>query len=84
MVAVERRQVTLHQILVRMVVERAHHLGHADILRELIDGATGQRPGDLNLTQHTPEEWAAHRSAIEDVAHTAFDATQKTQYRDNP
>lgn len=31
----ERRQVTLHQILVHMCVETARHAGHADILREL-------------------------------------------------
>lgn len=67
----ERRQVTLHQILVHMVAERAHHLGHADILRELIDGTAGQRPGDPNLTSRTHEEWAAHRAAIEAAARQA-------------
>ena len=60
----DRRRVTLHQILVHMVAERAHHLGHADILRELIDGTAGQRPGDPNLSPRSPEEWAAHRAAI--------------------
>ena len=67
----ERRHVTLHQILVHMVAERAHHLGHADILRELIDGTAGQRPGDPNLTPRTPEEWAAHRATIEAAARAA-------------
>ncbi|MDE8668659.1 DinB family protein [Pseudarthrobacter sp. H3Y2-7] len=67
----ERRQVTLHQILVHMVAERAHHLGHADILRELIDGSAGQRPGDPNLTPRSPEEWSAHRAAIEAAARQA-------------
>lgn len=38
----ERRHVTLHQILVHMCAETAQHLGHADILRELIDGTTGR------------------------------------------
>ncbi|PTT58614.1 DinB family protein [Arthrobacter sp. HMWF013] len=80
----DRRHVTLHQILVHMVAERAHHLGHADILRELIDGTDGQRPGDPNLTPRGPEEWAAHRSAVEDAARAAFDATPKTQDRHNP
>jgi Protein of unknown function (DUF664) len=65
----EGRQVTLHQILVHMVAERAHHLGHADILRELIDGRAA--PGDPNLTSRTPEEWAAHRAAIEAAARQA-------------
>ncbi|KQQ90185.1 MULTISPECIES: DinB family protein [Micrococcaceae] len=67
----ERRQVTLHQILVHMVAERAHHLGHADILRELIDGTAGQRPGDPNLTSRSPEEWASHRADIESAAQAA-------------
>jgi uncharacterized damage-inducible protein DinB len=67
----ERRQVTLHQVLVHIVAERAHHLGHADILRELIDGTAGQRPGDPNLTPRTPEEWAAHRDTIEAAARAA-------------
>jgi uncharacterized damage-inducible protein DinB len=67
----ERRQVTLHQILVHMCVETAHHLGHADILRELIDGTAGQRPGDPNLTQRTPAEWAGHRTRIEAAARAA-------------
>ncbi len=67
----ERRHVTLHQVLVHMVAERAHHLGHADILRELIDGTAGQRPGDPNRTLRCPEEWAAHRAAIEAAARKA-------------
>ena len=32
---------TLRGILVHMVQETARHLGHADIIRETIDGATG-------------------------------------------
>ncbi|WP_461188923.1 DinB family protein [Arthrobacter sp. Z4-13] len=71
----ERRRVTLHQILVHMVAERAHHLGHADILRELIDGSAGQRPGDPNLTPRSPEEWAAHRASIETAARSASGTT---------
>lgn len=68
---------TLHQILVHMCVERAHHLGHADILRELIDGAAGQRPGDPNLSQRSPEEWAAHRASIEAAALSASKAREE-------
>ena len=33
---------TLRWILVHMIEETARHNGHADILRELIDGATGE------------------------------------------
>jgi uncharacterized damage-inducible protein DinB len=64
----ERRQVTLHQILVHMCVETARHAGHADILRELIDGAAGNGAADPNLTSRTPKEWALHRARIEAAA----------------
>jgi len=67
----ERCVVTLHQILVHMCAETAHHLGHADILRELIDGAAGQRPGDPNLTGRTPAQWGEHRARIEAAARAA-------------
>ncbi len=33
--------VTMRWVLVHMVEEVARHAGHADILRELLDGATG-------------------------------------------
>ncbi len=35
--------VSLRWVLVHMVEETARHTGHADIVRELIDGATGYR-----------------------------------------
>ncbi|MGW7046149.1 DinB family protein [Streptomyces avermitilis] len=39
-------QVSLRWVLIRMVEETSRHAGHMDILRELIDGATGDhRPG---------------------------------------
>lgn len=65
----ERRQVTLHLILVHVVVEIARHAGHADVLREMIDGTAGNNDG--NLPELTPEEWAAYRSRLEDAAEQA-------------
>ena len=68
----ERRSVTLQQILVHMCVETARHAGHADIIRELIDGSVGNGPGDLNIpAARTAEEWAAYRDRIEHAARTA-------------
>jgi uncharacterized damage-inducible protein DinB len=64
----ERRQVTLHLILVHMCVEMARHAGHADIVRELIDGTAGMGPGDRNLPGRSAEEWAAYRARIEQAA----------------
>jgi hypothetical protein len=37
----ERRDTTLGVLLIRMVVETAQHGGHADIIREMIDGRAG-------------------------------------------
>lgn len=67
----ERRKVTLHQILVHMCVETARHAGHADILRELIDGSIGNGPNDPNIPGRSPEEWAAHRARLEAAARRA-------------
>jgi len=74
----ERRDVTLQQILVHMCVETAQHLGHADILRELIDGTAGKGPGDPNLTPRTAEEWAAHRARLEAAARAADPVSRRT------
>jgi hypothetical protein len=64
----ERRRVTLHQILVHMGSETAQHLGHAEILRELIDGSTG---GDANVTRRSAQEWRDHRDRVEAAARAA-------------
>jgi predicted acetyltransferase len=37
-----RGEISLRWVLVHMIEEYARHLGHADLLREAIDGATGQ------------------------------------------
>ena len=39
---------TLHRILVHMTAETNRHAGHADIVRELIDGAVGMSEGNDN------------------------------------
>jgi hypothetical protein len=67
----DRRRVTLHQILVHMCVEAARHAGHADILRELIDGAAGRSPQDPNVPRFSTDEWTAYRSRLETAARQA-------------
>jgi uncharacterized damage-inducible protein DinB len=62
----ERHHVTLQQIMVHVSVEMARHAGHADILRELIDGAAGNNDG--NLPDQTAEQWAAYRQRLENAA----------------
>lgn len=67
----ERKHVTLQQILVHMGSETAQHLGHADILRELIDGAAGQGPNDPNLPVRSDAEKTAHFDRLETAARDA-------------
>lgn len=45
----ERAEASLHQILVHMIAETNRHAGHADIIRELIDGTVGLQSGNDNL-----------------------------------
>ena len=40
------KQVSLRRVLIGMVEETARHAGHMDILRELLDGATGSHRPD--------------------------------------
>jgi uncharacterized damage-inducible protein DinB len=67
----QRRAVTLHQILVHMCVETARHAGHADILRELVDGSVGGGPADPNVTPRSPGGWTEHRARLEAAAQQA-------------
>ena len=47
-----RPDVTLHGVLVHVVAETSRHVGHADIVRELVDGQVGMRAGNSNLAPH--------------------------------
>lgn len=46
-------EVTLHRVMLHVVVDIQRHAGHADIVRELIDGATGLPPGNGNMPPRT-------------------------------
>lgn len=70
----ERQHVTLHQILVHMMVETARHAGHADIIRERIDGAAGNNDG--NLPEQTAAEWSTYRLRLEQSAEEAAERDQ--------
>ena len=67
-------EVTLHRILVHMIAETHRHAGHADIVRELIDGAVGMRPDNDNMAPVSPDWWAELRSRLDDVARAADSA----------
>ncbi len=63
-----RSEVTLHKILVHMIAETDRHAGQADIVRELIDGAAGLRPGNDNMAPGDQAWWEAYRSRLERTA----------------
>lgn len=73
--APERQQVTLHEILVRMIAETARHAGHADIVRELTDGAAGYRPAVTNLPDRDETWWAGYIDRLRQVAEEAGGST---------
>lgn len=64
----DRRDVSLHRILVHVTTETHRHAGHADIVRELIDGAAGLREGNDNLAPGDDAWWTAYRERLEQVA----------------
>lgn len=64
----DRSEVTLHRILVHMIAETNRHAGHADIVRELIDGSAGLRSGNTNLPAGDHTWWQKHRDRLERVA----------------
>jgi uncharacterized damage-inducible protein DinB len=67
----ERSEVTLHQILVHVIAETYRHAGHADIVRELIDGTVGLRRDNDNMSHDDAARWAAYRDRLEKVAREA-------------
>ena len=67
----DRNEVTLHHVLVRVATETARHAGHADIVRELIDGAAGSTPSQSNLPPADQSWWQAHHDRVERAAQEA-------------
>ncbi len=67
----ERAEVTLQQVLVHMTAETHRHAGHADVLRERLDGLAGLRPGSTNLPDGV--DWPAHVARVEAAARAAAD-----------
>ncbi len=67
----EQRQVTLHRVLVHVATEVNRHAGHADILRELIDGSVGMREGNSNLPPVDAAWWQGYRARVEQAAREA-------------
>jgi hypothetical protein len=60
----ERRRTTFGHLLARVVDETARHAGHADIIRELIDGRAGKDHDDVGEAQW----WSKHLARVQQAA----------------
>lgn len=69
----DRAEVTLHQILVHMIAEIHRHAGHADLVRELIDGAAGLRKDNDNMAPGDQSWWETYRDLLETTAQATSD-----------
>jgi hypothetical protein len=67
----DRSEVTLQLIMVHMIAETDRHAGHADIVRELIDGTVGLRADNSNLPDGGQDWWDRYRSRLEETAQRA-------------
>jgi hypothetical protein len=69
----DRSDVSLNLILVHVIAETARHAGHADVVREMIDGAAGFRAGNSNMPDVDGQWWIAYRERLEIAAREAPD-----------
>jgi hypothetical protein len=67
----DHNQVTLHHVLVRVATETSRHAGHADLVRELIDGAIGWTASTPNLPPGDQPWWQAHYDRVAQAARQA-------------
>lgn len=67
----EIRGTTLHRVAIHMIAETHRHAGHADIVRELVDGSAGLRAVNDNLPPGDREWWASHHARVEEAARRA-------------
>jgi hypothetical protein len=66
-----RPEVKLFNVIVHVLTETNRHAGHADILREQLDGATGQSPRFSSGAGRDAAFWERRRAEIEQAARTA-------------
>lgn len=62
---------TLERLLVHVAVETARHLGHADIVREQIDGKVGLTASNDNMGGADAEYWESHLTMLRTLAKQA-------------
>ncbi|MFD7551417.1 DinB family protein [Streptomyces sp. NPDC059816] len=64
-------EVTLHHAVVRVIADTHRHAGHADILREHLDGAVGMNEDNASMPPGDAGWWENHRSRLERAAREA-------------
>ncbi|WP_072803317.1 DinB family protein [Rhodococcoides yunnanense] len=64
----DRAHVTLHRIIVHVIADMDRHAGHADIVRESIDGSVGLSVRNHNLPSTEAAYWAAYRDRLDEAA----------------
>jgi hypothetical protein len=62
------KNTALGRVLIHMVVETQRHLGHADLVRELIDGAAGLRANNSNLPNGDQDWWVGYHKEVNSTA----------------
>ncbi|MCX5084516.1 DinB family protein [Streptomyces sp. NPDC056121] len=66
-----RDEVTLNHAVVRVIADTHRHAGHADIVRELVDGAVGMNKDNDSMPSDDPAWWEDHRGRLERAAREA-------------
>lgn len=62
----DRREVSLHRIVLHVISDTTRHAGHADILREGVDGGAGLKAGATNLPDDV--DWPSYVARLTAVA----------------
>jgi len=73
-----RPDVKLFNVMIHVLTETSRHAGHADILREQLDGAVGTEAANTFLQAFDSEFWTEHRARIEQAARGA-DPTRSSE-----
>jgi uncharacterized damage-inducible protein DinB len=67
----DRRNTTLHRILAHVIAETHRHAGHADLVREMIDGSAGVAAEHSNLPAEDGAWWRDYYAKVEQAAQMA-------------
>lgn len=70
-------EVSLLNVMTARLVDAVRHAGHADILRELLDGAVGVDAEGPPLHGRDRAWWDAHRTEVEQAARAASEARNR-------